>query len=194
MKRKLALVAVIAIAGAFAVLRAMPDPPAPAPIATRSASAVRANAPAVPPPLDAVARSPVRAAEEWQGMQIDPDEQPMCEASERCGLATACLTGRCGACRVDAECASGESCVLEHCVLAARVACRGRADCSEGELCVLSGISADARGNSDMRAYCQGHGVDVVQSRQAYDANQRARVGVPAPSRPVTPQGLLDAL
>jgi hypothetical protein len=118
----------------------------------------------------------------------------MCEASERCGLATACVTGRCGACRLDAECASGEACALEHCVLATRVACRGRADCSEGELCVLSGISADARGNSDMRAYCQGHGIDVVQSREAYDDNQRARVGVPAPPRPVTPQGLLDAL
>jgi hypothetical protein len=127
-------------------------------------------------------------------MQIDPGEQAMCEASERCGLATACVTGRCGACRFDAECASGEACVLEHCVLAARVACRGRADCGEGELCVLSGISADARGNSDMRAYCQGHGIDVVQSREAYDDNLRARVGVPAPPRPVTPQGLLDAL
>jgi hypothetical protein len=193
MKRKLVLVAVVAIVGAFIVRHAVPGAPVLAPVATRSIRATPGHAAAKPPSLDAMTRSAVRAPEEWQGMQIDPDEQPMCEASERCGLATACVIGRCGACRVDADCATGEACVLEHCVPAARVACRGRANCREGELCVLSGISSDARGNSDMRAYCQGR-IDIVQSRQAYDDNQRARVGVPAPPRPVTPQGLLDGL
>jgi hypothetical protein len=193
MQRKLVLVAVIAIIAAFIARHAVPGTPALTPLTTRSLRVVPGHTPATPPLLDGLTRSGGRAPDEWQGMQIDSAEQPMCEASERCGLATACVTGRCGACRTDADCASGEACVLEHCLLATRIECRLRADCSEGELCVLSGISADARGNSEMRAYCQGR-IDIVQSRQAYDDNQQARVGVPAPPRPVTPQGLLDGL
>ena len=84
--------------------------------------------------------------------------------------------------------------MLEHCVRVALVACRGRADCIAGELCVLSGISADARGNADMRAYCQGKTVDVTQDRATYERNQRQRTGIPAPPRAVTPQKLLDQL
>jgi hypothetical protein len=139
-------------------------------------------------------RLSARAAEEWQGMRIDLDAQPLCEASERCGLATACVAGHCGACRGDSDCAGGEVCVLEHCVRAALVACRGRADCTGGALCVLSGISADARGNGDMRAYCQGKTVDAVQDRATYERNQQQRTGIPAPPRAVTPQKLLDEL
>ena len=102
-----------------------------------------------------------RTADEWQGMTID-ESQPVCDTSERCGLATACIAGRCGGCTADQDCASGEACVLDHCVRSDLVACRSRTECKDGELCVLSGVSPDARGNSDMRAYCQGSKVEIA--------------------------------
>ena len=134
-----------------------------------------------------------RATDEWQGMAID-ELRPLCDTSERCGLATACVEGHCGGCTADRECASGEACVLAHCVRSELVACRSRADCNGDELCVLSGVSPDARGNRDTRAHCQGSTSEIAQSREAYEANQRARVGIAAPPREVTPYGLLETL
>lgn len=95
-----------------------------------------------------------RPADEWQGMRIDPASSPPCETSAGCGLGRACKAGRCTACTADADCASGETCALDHCVVRALAACRTRADCSAGQLCVLSGYSNLARGNEDMRASC----------------------------------------
>jgi hypothetical protein len=95
-----------------------------------------------------------RAADEWQGMLINPEASPPCETSAGCGLGRACKAGRCTACAADADCADGEACALDHCVVRALAACRTRTDCGAGQLCVLSGYSSLARGNEDMRAYC----------------------------------------
>lgn len=54
----------------------------------------------------------------------------------------------------DLECASGEGCVLQHCVPSLAIGCRSRLDCRPDELCALSGYSMDLRGNHDMRAFC----------------------------------------
>jgi Cys-rich repeat protein len=87
-------------------------------------------------------------------MPVDPGMQAECDGrSQTCGMAMACLGERCGPCGTDADCASGEVCVLEHCLLREHVACRHQADCG-GEMCILSGYSADVRGNADMRAEC----------------------------------------
>lgn len=91
---------------------------------------------------------------EWDGMRVNLNVQPPCDGPDLCGLARACKGGRCGPCEVDVECASGESCVLDHCVRSANVSCRRRADCGPRSSCILSGYSAGVRGNEDMRAYC----------------------------------------
>jgi hypothetical protein len=87
-------------------------------------------------------------------MLVNVDAFPPCESSAGCGLGRACRQGKCEACVQDNDCAQGEACVLDHCVVRALAACRGRADCAAGQLCVLSGYSNQARGNEDMRAYC----------------------------------------
>jgi hypothetical protein len=95
-----------------------------------------------------------RDKDEWQGMLVSATLRPYCESSELCGLAGACLENLCGPCRADAQCASGEVCVLDHCLLAANVTCRSRRDCSDGAPCVLSGFSPDPRGNGQMKSWC----------------------------------------
>jgi hypothetical protein len=112
---------------------------------------------AVPPPPSAVTPEPAASSTrggEWEGMPIDRSSAPYCEASERCGLARACVESVCTACGADRDCATGEACVLEHCVLTRLAECRSRADCPAGDLCILSGYSPDPRGNADMRASC----------------------------------------
>jgi hypothetical protein len=95
-----------------------------------------------------------RAADEWQGMPVEREDQPECDTAATCGLALACVAGHCGACTRDDQCLAGETCALDHCVRAELSACRGRRDCAADELCALSGVSADARGNGEMRARC----------------------------------------
>lgn len=91
---------------------------------------------------------------EWQGMRVDVSMQANCESSKQCGLAMACHSGTCGPCKRDDECATGEGCVLDHCLIRSRIGCRSRHDCATDELCVLSGYSADARSNRDLTARC----------------------------------------
>lgn len=116
------------------------------------AAAVHPTAHAAPAAVAYHERDP----NEWQGMRVKREGQPPCSAADSCGLALACIEGRCGACNRDAECASGETCVLDHCVRSERAECRRRADCSEPDaVCALSGYSGgDRRSNSEMRAYC----------------------------------------
>jgi len=95
-----------------------------------------------------------RPAGEWQGMLVNLNVTPPCDGPDLCGMARACRNGRCGPCEFDAECGSGESCVLDHCVRSASVSCRRSADCGAGSVCVLSGYSSGVRGNEGMRAYC----------------------------------------
>jgi hypothetical protein len=91
---------------------------------------------------------------EWQGLRVCPPYPP-CEESAYCGLALACISGECRACTSDEQCAPGEGCVLDHCLLQEQIMCRGRNDCKTGELCALSGYTGgSARSNEDMRSYC----------------------------------------
>ncbi len=185
MKRTLSLVSGLVIAALWFVHRG--SSPAVIPLDTRPDihRSVVAT-PALPGVIS-------RASDEWQGMPVD-EQQAQCDTSERCGLATACIAGRCGGCSADRDCASSEACVLDHCVRSELVACRSRSECRGDELCVLSGISSDARGNGDMRAYCQGAKTEIAQTRETYETNARTRVGIAAPPREVTPQALLDTL
>jgi len=96
-----------------------------------------------------------RDSAEWQGMRIDLRFQPACENSDSCGLAKACVNGRCGPCRVDRDCAKGESCVWDHCLRDGNIECRSTRDCSgNGAKCIYTGYSPDARGNGEMKALC----------------------------------------
>lgn len=94
-----------------------------------------------------------RPREEWQGMRVNLRDAPHCEDIP-CGLAMACIENRCVACRDDQDCGSGETCVLDHCVLKERRSCTSKDDCDDGELCVLSGYSTGLRGNEEMKAEC----------------------------------------
>jgi hypothetical protein len=121
-----------------------------------------------------------RAAEEWQGMLVNLELQSLCEGENSCGLAMACVRGRCAPCSVDSQCAHGEACVLDHCVLKTHTQCRSRADCRNEQLCVPSGYSADARGNAEMSATCLDASGNHEPIESATDF-QPGRVAEPAP-------------
>lgn len=95
-----------------------------------------------------------RAPHEWQGMLIRDREPAPCGAPDSCGLGLACKSGKCVACEADADCARGESCVLDHCLATRLVGCRHRSDCAADSWCILSGYSATLRGNDGMRSFC----------------------------------------
>lgn len=90
---------------------------------------------------------------EWQGMRINMDRLASCGESGICGMALACVGGKCVPCTSDDECESGEVCSLDHCVLESQADCRSFKDCDAG-LCLLTGYSSDPRGNIGMKAYC----------------------------------------
>ena len=146
-----------------------------------------AETPVVDNEPDSAARNPLqdmpdevwhpRDKDEWQGMLVNTAVEQYCEASNYCGLALACNEQNvCGACSRDSDCASGEACVLDHCVVQEKVACRTRHDCThlgEDALCLLSGLTGgDTRGNADMTSYCQ---LPVGGQEQVVDAERIAR-------------------
>lgn len=96
-----------------------------------------------------------RPKSEWQGMLIDTSMQSVCEGKNSCGLAMACKNNLCGPCSVNADCAAGEACVLDHCVIEKNASCRTASECGANEQCVLSGYSTDPRGNGTTLAFCQ---------------------------------------
>lgn len=147
-----AMVAVIALGVTLGRRQPAPVPGAAAPAAV----GMRGSAPAAPT-LPTVVADPGpsrRAADEWQGMPIEAEATALCDAVDACGLAMACIDGRCGACAADDSCAPGEICALDHCVRAELASCRSRADCGADALCILGGTSADPRGNAAMTARC----------------------------------------
>jgi hypothetical protein len=91
---------------------------------------------------------------EWDGMLVDMTVQPGCVAEMPCGLARACVEGKCVACESDSDCRPGEGCVLDHCLIATKIQCRSSKQCSSTAKCVLSGYSGDVRGNADMISRC----------------------------------------
>jgi hypothetical protein len=171
-----ALAAVVAVAASVLWLASRPRPPSSIPRQALSLESVQRREPSsrhAPPPRLSPADQPVLAAaaavpamaaaerhfhfrdpQEWQGMLISTDAAPPCEASATCGLARACKVGKCVACAADDDCASGEACVLDHCVVRKLATCRSRGDCASGSLCILSGYSSEARGNEGMRSLC----------------------------------------
>jgi hypothetical protein len=167
----LVLIVVVVAAGAFFWLRRGDAPPPPAPPVVERVEPPGAlgeirtppnpSEGAVPstqiPParVAAPAQLVARPASEWQGMLIDLSVRPYCEKSDQCGMARACRGNACINCVADGDCAGGEVCVLDQCVVQSLAACRRAADCKSGELCVLSEYSADPRGNTGMRAFCQ---------------------------------------
>lgn len=98
-----------------------------------------------------------RDPDEWQGMLINMSFRARCQDSAGCGLALACREdGLCGPCVSDVECAVGEACVLQHCILGSYVECRYRRDCRGGEeMCILVGEEGGPRGNEGLRAICE---------------------------------------
>jgi hypothetical protein len=124
----------------------------PAAPATRAAAAAMSGTPAGAPAVHAVFAA--RPADEWQGMLVRMDTQPECETADTCGLALACIAGRCGPCRRDSDCLSGERCALDRCVRAQAFGCASHRDCRGDELCVLNGVSTDLRGNATMTSRC----------------------------------------
>lgn len=132
-------------------------------------------------PASRAARLKARDPEEWQGMQVDLTMQALCEGPASCGLAMACLDGKCGPCTTDGDCAQGESCVLDHCVLESNAACKTRDDCADDELCVLSGYSSDPRGNAEMKATCLGASGGTPQVPDETEEEQPVQEPQPTP-------------
>jgi hypothetical protein len=182
-----ALVAVVAL-GVHLGRRAAPTVAgpvsAPSPAGERVSAAPPPSLPAAIAPRSTLAP---RAAGEWQGMRIDTAETALCDAIDACGLAMACIGGRCGACTGDDSCAAGERCVLDHCVRTEHAACRTRADCGGDELCILGGYSADPRGNAGMTARCVGAQGGIPEAEGPVPA-----AGAPAGVVPVPAAELLE--
>lgn len=135
--------------GEVAPARALTKATNPEPAAPATAPAETEVDRALGPP-----RWHARPEGEWDGMLVNLNVTPPCESPAGCGMARACKNGKCMPCEVDVDCASGESCVLDHCVKSANVSCRRRADCASGSVCILSGYSSGIRGNENMRAFC----------------------------------------
>jgi hypothetical protein len=131
-----------------------------------------------------------RDKDEWQGMLVNMSMRAMCEASEQCGLAAACINQLCSPCRTDGECAKGELCVLDHCLLAKNVSCRSRRDCSGEEVrCILSGYSSDPRNNAELLAACK-----EAAGGQAQPPDRIQAKGKPAPRPPVNTAELIGSV
>jgi hypothetical protein len=98
--------------------------------------------------------------------------------------------GLCGPCRQDAECADGEICILDHCLLSRNAKCRSRRECAgEEALCILSGYSADPRGNAALTAECRG-----PRGGQAQPEDWRPPAGLGAPAPPVRSVELMESV
>ena len=133
-----------------------------------------------------------RPPSEWQGMRVRSDLRPLCVREDGCGLALACLDGRCGPCRSDFDCAPGEVCALDHCLRGELTECTTSADCPEGAECVLSGYSRGIRGNETMRSFClseEGPTPESVRRIRSVRAE-----GTPAPPPPVSTDALFEDL
>jgi hypothetical protein len=147
-------------------------------------------------PSRGISEAPVyhpRPPDEWQGMLVNTAMQAICDRSERCGLAMACLSGRCGPCQRDHECASGEACVLDHCLALGNVGCRSARSCrGPEELCVLTGYSNDPRGNASMRSLCQSSRGGRPQRPEDFPTQPASPV--PYAPTPVSPTDLLRTL
>ena len=131
-----------------------------------------------------------RPQNEWQGMRVRRDFRAVCTQPDGCGQALACLDGFCGPCRASADCADGEVCVLDHCVLEGLADCASASECPVENLCVLSGYSPGRRGNQALHAFClapEGPTPDYVRTQTDY----RTR-GSPAPPPPVSERSMLD--
>lgn len=140
-----------ALRPASAQVRGGPAPEAAPPAVQAQAAGEAPSAePAVP-----LGSTPLpRPSSEWQGMLVDLAVTPYCTESSACGLARACVARACTACRHDSDCATGEGCALDHCVLMTLIECRRRADCGADAACILSGYSDGPRGNRDMKSHC----------------------------------------
>jgi hypothetical protein len=132
-----------------------------------------------PPAVSAANEYHSRPPNEWQGMLVERTNQSECRRGHACGLALACVDGRCGPCRRDSDCEQGEACVLDHCLLARMVTCRSQSDCG-ADLCILSGLSADPRGNLDMRSLCSRDYKPEIEAKSAASAAYSARPRLPS--------------
>ena len=199
---QIALVGALAAAG-WLLGRATHEQP-PVPIVSPQQRPVTVTQPALPEVAVQHAAAPVdrlhpRPTDEWQGMLVDLTQRQYCEASSYCGLALACLDDQaCGPCSVDAQCASGEVCVLDHCVQSANAACRTRADCAaagDDAMCILSGLTGgEPRGNGDMRSYCQTSAGGLAQDHDAPDPRRAAQLAEAVAQVPVDPPVSADDL
>jgi hypothetical protein len=118
-------------------------------------------------------------------MLVDTTEVMDCLTPDGCGLALACISGKCRACTKDSDCAAGEACALDHCLRAGNVECRSRWDCGDGEsLCVLSGYEATPRANETMKAHCMSPSGGLPQDElvgmpgSVYDARSPFELGI----------------
>lgn len=105
-----------------------------------------------------------RDAREWQGMLVNTAiSAQVCRQSTDCGRALSCTSrGRCGACQGDSECGSGETCVLQHCLIAEKTTCHSFAECAAGAVCIIVGNPVGPRGNAELTTACS----NEIQDRE----------------------------
>jgi hypothetical protein len=121
-----------------------------------------------------------RPASEWQGMLVDLASTPPCQTSADCGLARACVDGRCTACTSDSDCAPQEACVLDHCVRATLTQCRKASDCGTRGPCMLSGYTPDLRGNAGLQSFCV---ADKIRTQERPNVPADSYVSGPSPGK-----------
>lgn len=135
-----------------------------------------------------------RDADEWQGRLVEVSTREPCNDFGGCGRGRACVEGVCGPCKADADCMSGEACVLNNCVSATKVNCRSRKDCPTGSLCMLvdDGTASGWRGNAGLVAVCSGSDESKAIPRH-HDAESPGSK-TPAAPDPVSMSGLAPGL
>ena len=126
---------------------------APAPCPPPSATGLDTTCNGIDDDCDGATDIYPRDAAEWQGLRVELCmQQAYCEGY--CGNMMACIDSQCVPCVLDADCLTGEVCVLDYCLLEASVTCRHAADCPSGLCVIQGGTVGEPRGNVGRRAYC----------------------------------------
>ena len=125
-------------------------------------AARRSEAPAHRPPLAAHSSSrrltsrhqPTPLLDFGSDAGVPPIDYSPCITADDCGASNGCRSGRCAPCHDSRDCATGELCISESCILATNASCTSDDDCLDSVRCATTSPEGGFRGNLAQRSFC----------------------------------------